>query len=84
MENKGLQEIKELYKELIEIAKVNNPSVYMMPKSFYDGIVSRVLYVEQKFKEANKSRDKWRARAEKAEKELKSLKMKNANLGGGS
>lgn len=81
MKDEEKQIIKELYKDFIEIAKLNNPDYYMMSIVFYDSIISRVQTIESELKRLQKARDTWMNRAGKAEAELKSLKMDKAKPG---
>ena len=75
MEDKEKQIIKDLYKDLIEVQKLNHPDYYMMPKTFYDGMIKKILHTEDYLKIARRSASSWRERAEKAEKQLKSQTM---------
>ncbi len=78
MKNKEKQIIKELYKDFIEMVRVNNPDYYVIPLVFYDSIISRVQTIESELKRYQKARDNWKSRAEKAESKLKEFgKMNN-------
>ena len=74
MKDEEKQIIKELYKDFLEVAKVNHPDHYMMSIVFYDSIISRVQTIESELKRYQKARDNWKSRAEKAEAKLKELK----------
>lgn len=47
--------IKEAYKNMAEIIKLNEPEVYLMPVSLYNEIMKKVIYLESALKEARKS-----------------------------
>lgn len=79
MEDEEKQTIKDMYKDLIEIAEVNHPNYYMMPKTFYDNICKELEKFQLYFRRNKQSIASWRARAEKAEAELKSIKMEKVS-----
>jgi len=58
------QTIKDLYKDLLEVAEVNHPDYYMMSLTFYKSICSRILEIERALVNSRKSRDSWRKKYE--------------------
>lgn len=74
MQEKEKQIIRDMYKDLLEIAEVNHPEYYMMPKTFYNNLCNGMEKIQLEIRRKNQSIKSWRVRAEKAEKELKELK----------
>jgi len=56
------QEVKDLYKKMFEIAKLNNPDIYLIPISLYNEIMKRLGHLEDYLKESRKNRDEWKKR----------------------
>ena len=56
------QKIRQLYKDLTEVAILNEPEAYVMPKALYEEIIRRVAHLDDYLREARKSRDNWRAK----------------------
>ena len=60
MEDKEKQIIKDLYKDMLEVGKLNHPDYYFMPKTFFNSIISRVQYLETELIRVKKARDKYK------------------------
>jgi len=60
MEDKEKQTIKNLYKDMMEVSKVNSPDYYWMSIPFYDSIIKRILYLESELKLARKRTENWK------------------------
>lgn len=88
-DEKVKQVIKDTYKTMLDIFKLNEPEVYCMPVSVYNEIMKKVVYLESALVDARKSRDNWKKeyslrnadakdyskRITKLEKELKNDKV---------
>ncbi len=75
MKTEQKETIKKIYQDMIEIAEVNNPDVYMMPKVFYNRLCKELEKLQLYSRRDKQSIANWRARAEKAEAELKASRM---------
>ena len=70
METKEKETIKDTYKDLLEVAELNHPDYYMMPKTFYNSIAKKIQYLDRALVNARKSNENLR----KKMKEMKNDK----------
>jgi hypothetical protein len=68
MNDKPTQTIKDAYKNMLEIVKLNEPEVYLMPVSLFNEIMKKIGYLENALKDARQSRDNWRKKYENGKK----------------
>jgi len=74
--------IKKLYEDMLEVAKINHPDVYLMPITYYNSISKRIISLERDLKRVKLSRDKYKSELKACKDTITSSHNDKAKLGG--
>jgi len=66
--------IKELYRAMNEIARLNHPDVYLMPVSLYNEICKKIAYLDRALKNARESNERLKIKLKSLSKSSKDSK----------
>ena len=55
-----MNELKELQKQMLQVAKDNNLGVYLMTEETYNSIVNKIHYLDAELKSSRTGRDNWK------------------------